>query len=673
VRIEKIQFPPQGTSKGRPVFVHRLVLPAVALATLVVELALVERKFGVFGGGFLQSQQLDQPAEIAAFVLGLLASHLLLLCGLYALLKRLHGRSGDTPLFYVNFFFFVPALAIAALVAKFQVLSYFSDAIGLQVIRNLGGGSLLDPFLYILEEAGLLLLALSTALVIYVFAIRLLGLGGRNSKRLPPGWQPSWRQMLAALALIPFLMLGASRVGDAGYALGKFNSYVALSALFGLASDFDRDGYSFFSKPIDSHPFDSARYPLALDVPGNGIDEDGFGGDFVFSGRPAPLPAPVFPADKRHVVLIVLESVRADAMTKVIDGRRIAPNLAALAAEGTAITEAYSHVGFTTASLISLFTGKLDPLDDRQSLFRDFKANGYRVGVLSGQSESFGDIAQTVGMKRYSDLFIDAEQLKDERSSTFAVPASLLVDGQVLLREFDRNLARPDGWKQPSFLYLNFQSAHFPYHGKGTKTFLPGPPIPRSEISLKNKEWVERTYWNSVAYSDWLVGQVIERLKKLGVYESSLIVVTSDHGESLFDDGFLGHGHMLNAQQTHIPLVLNQPGMDPVQPLGLDDIRSLLLDAAGAKLGDGNAGKSSEPVFQFIGIIDRPVSIGFVEQGGRWTTLNLGTREVGSTDRAGKTSYDALPPSSPLRQRVDRLIRTWETERWIRHLERKGR
>jgi hypothetical protein len=673
VRIEKIQSPDHKSFQWRAVFKPRLVLPLVALVTLIAELALVERKFTIFGGGFLQSQQLDQPAEIAAFALGLLASHLLLLGGIYVLLKRLHGRASDTPLFYLNFLFFVPALAMSLLVAKFQVLSYFSDAIGFQVIRNLGGGSLLDPFLYVLDEASLLLLGIAGAVGIYIVALRLFGLSGKKAPQLSPDWHLSGRGMLAALALLPFLMLGTSRVGDAGYALAKFNSYVGFSGLFGLASDFDRDGYSFFSQPIDSHPFDSSRYPLALDVPGNGIDEDGFGGDFSFSGRMAPLPPPVFPADKRHVVLIVLESVRGDAMEKVIDGRRITPNLAALAAQGTAVPEAYSHVGFTTASLKSLFTGKLDPLDDRQSLFRDFEANGYRVGVLSGQSESFGDIAQTVGMKRYSDLFIDAEGLKEERSSTFAVPASLLVDGQVLLREFDRNLARPDGWKQPNFLYLNFQSAHFPYHSDGMKAFLPGPPIPRGKISLKNKEWVERTYWNSVAYSDWLVGQVVERLKKLGVYENSLVVVTADHGESLFDDGFLGHGHMINRQQTHIPLVINRPSLNPVQPLGLNGIRSLLLKAAGAELGSEGESTGGAPVFQFIGSIDRPISIGFVERGGRWTTLNLTTREVWSTETGKKMRYDTLPSGSSLERRVERLIRTWETERWLRHIEFKGR
>jgi arylsulfatase A-like enzyme len=238
-------------------------------------------------------------------------------------------------------------------------------------------------------------------------------------------------------------------------------------------------------------------------------------------------------------------------MGKSFGGRLVAPNMAALAAEGSQVREAYSHVGFTTASLKSLFSGVLEPGPDSPSLFRDFKANGYKIGVFSGQAERFGDIESTVGMRRNSDIFVDAETLKEERAGAFTATASLLVDGQILLREFDRAFGRPSAWQKPAFLYFNFQSSHFPYHNEGVKAFLPGEPIPRGEIGLANKAWVARTYWNSVAYGDWLVGRVIARLKALGQYDDTLVVVTADHGESLFDDGFLGHGHMLNARQTH--------------------------------------------------------------------------------------------------------------------------
>jgi Sulfatase len=642
-----------------------LAMLVAAVVTLAVELALVERKSAIFSGGFGQSRTLDRGAEILAFTIGLAASQLALIAALFWLMKLLHGRRRDTPLFLFNFLFFVPAALILVLIAKFKALSYFSDAVGFQVIRNLGGGSLMDAFLFALSDAGLLALAAGGSLILYLLLFRLYRRRFAGAE-LPPSRPPRRRHTIFALAALPFMLFGASRVGDAGYALARFNSYYLLATLFGQVSDLDRDGYSLFSRPTDSHPFDSKRHPLALDVPGNGLDEDGYGGDLKLAPVPPPAPDPVFPAAKQHVVLVVLESTRADALGKRVAGRPVTPNISALAASGTAVRHVYSHVGFTTESLISLFTGSLAASDDRQSLFRDFKANGYRVGIFSGQSESFGDIAGVTGMRRHSDVFVDAETLKEERAFSFAAKGSLLVDGQILLREFDRSFGAAAGWQRPNFLYFNFQSAHFPYHSPGMKDLLTSSPIPRGEINAANRDRVALTYWNAVAYSDWLVGQVIARLKRLGVYESSVILVTSDHGESLFEEGFLGHGHMLTPEQTRIPLVISRPGIEVDQPVGLDGVRAILLRAAGAT----GVGDAPRPVLQYIGTLDRPSVIGLVGPRGELTTLDLESGEVRLNGRAAG-AYSSLPRGSPVKAKVDALIRLWGTQRWL-HREVRG-
>ena len=162
----------------------------------------------------------------------------------------------------------------------------------------------------------------------------------------------------------------------------------------------------------------------------------------------------------------MLESTRGDVMGMRVDGRPVAPNIEAMARSGSSARAAYSHVGFTTQSLQSLFSGQLAPHDDRQSLIRDFLANGYRVGVLSGQAEDFGDTAALTGMRR-GEFFVDATTNREERAFSFAAQGSLAIDGQVQLREFDQRLGRPEQWRQPTFLYFNLQSAHFPYSWPG--------------------------------------------------------------------------------------------------------------------------------------------------------------------------------------------------------------
>ena len=145
----------------------RLTLPATILVTLLFELALAERKYALFGGGFGQSQTLDTSLEIGAFLAALLACQTLLFLLLYRLIRRLHGRKGDTPLFLLNFACLVGIGGVGAAAAKFQALAYFSDAMSFQIVRNLGGGSLADALLFSLSEAGLILFAAAALILVY--------------------------------------------------------------------------------------------------------------------------------------------------------------------------------------------------------------------------------------------------------------------------------------------------------------------------------------------------------------------------------------------------------------------------------------------------------------------------------------------------------------------------
>ena len=657
MQAELATVPPRPFPRLSRTLAARLTLPSPILLTLLFELVLAERKYALFGGGFGQSRTLDSAIEIAAFLAALIACQALLFYTLYRLVRRLHGRRADTPLFHLNFIFVAGLGGAAIVAAKYRALAYFSDALSFEIVRNLGGGSLTDAFLYSLSEAGLMLIAAAGAVALYGGGLLLLRRRWRGADPLPDVTRLSPGRTVLALLALPLLLFAANRIDDSRAALARFNSVFLVSSALHALTDVDRDGWSLFSHPLDGRPFDGSRHPYALDVPGNGVDEDGFGGDLVFPGETiADSGPPVIAGRKRHVILIVLESTRADVLGKRIQGRPVAPNLEALAARGSSAAEAYSHVGFTTQSLQSLFTGRLAPADDRQSLVRDFLANGYRVATFSGQAEDFGGIARVTGMRRGA-IFVDANTLRERRAFSFAAEGSLLVDGRVLLREFDRRLGRPEHWFRPNFLYVNFQSAHFPYFAPGMDRILDGEPIPRARIGASDRAWVERTYWNAVAYNDRLIGELLGRLRRLGVLDDSLIVVTADHGESLFEDGFLGHGHALNALQTRIPFILSDPGIALPAPVGLADMRAIVLRAAGAALplpsGDG--------VFQYLGTLDRPGAIGIVRRGGRWTRFDL-FREAVSTDRGDWAAYGSLPPAQ--RRTADALIDEWARHRW---------
>jgi hypothetical protein len=255
--------------------------------------------------------------------------------------------------------------------------------------------------------------------------------------------------------------------------------------------------------------------------------------------------------------------------------------------------------------------------------------------------------------------------LKDERSGAFAAQGSVNVDGKILLREFDRRLGRPEAWARPHFLYFNLQSAHFPYSNPGMDRILPGEPIARGDINAGNRERVAHSYWNAIAYNDRLVGALIERLRRLGVLDNSIIIVTADHGESLFDDGFLGHGHMLNEQQTRIPFILSAPNVAMPEVIGLDDMRAIILGAAGADI----AAPAGQPVFQFLGSLDRPGAIGTVDGNGRRLVFDFFQQTVWDSATGRRTLYADLPAGSAERRAADGLIDEWARQRWLRHLD----
>jgi phosphoglycerol transferase MdoB-like AlkP superfamily enzyme len=635
---------------------------AVLLAfvvTLGLETGLVERKHSIFAGGFGQSKVIDRAGEWLVFAPGLTVAHLALILAGFLVLRALHRRRPGSAVFYLNFLFLTVGILSALLIAKFQALAYFSDAMGFELVRNLGGGSLFDAALYVLDEATLLGIAAAGAAIAYYVCYRLV-------KRWLPQWQSGpdplrWRHLLALLILAVPLALAAGSRPDVRYGVARFTAFGAINGGLQSLTDFDRDGYSWFSAQRDAHPFDPARHPLALDVPGNGVDEDGFGGDFRFSGASEPAPVLKLPAGPKHLVVIVLESLRGDSIGKRLAGRLVTPNLTALAREGTWVREAYSHVGFTTQSGKSIFGGALNPKPGGPSLFRDLKGAGYRIGVISGSAENFGGISETVGMQASADFFVDAEILKAERVHESAVLGSLALDGRTVLRELDRNLGSPADWSRPTFLYLNFQEAHFPYSHKDMPRFLPGPLAKRSEIEASNRETVQRTYWNAVAYSDWLVGEVVRRLKAQGVYDRTLIMITGDHGEALFEEGFLGHGHVIDRAQTQVPFILSDPAARVAGPIGLADYRGILLRA----LSGEPPGPARSAVFQYIGTLESPGSIGIVEAGGVWTTLNLDTEELWFSDSGRRVRYRELKAGSAEKARADRLVDEWARQRWL--------
>ncbi|MEH6790385.1 sulfatase-like hydrolase/transferase [Parasphingorhabdus sp.] len=632
-------------------------LAALTLLLAGLELALADRKYGLFTGGFGQSQAVDTLAERLVFGVGYLCALAMLVMTMWWIIVRIcRSNRSWPPLFFLVTIVGGGYLLLLAL--TFKLGQYFSDTMSFALMANLGGGSLADAMLFVSNEIFVGVTALLIGLLGYVLAFRWL------SRKYPVDtagmkWPARGRSVIALFLASLLLAFAVPMVStDVRNGLNRTLAWGLFAEAANAVTDFDRDGYGWISSMPDRHPFDSARYPLALDIPGNGIDEDGYGGDLELLPVPPQPPLTPLIGTRPNLVLIVIESARHDAIGKRINGQPVAPNLEAIARSGSFIAPVFSHVGFTTASLKSIFGGALQPAAGSPSLFRELKASGYDIAVFSGQPEDFGDISETVGMRENADFFIDGEKLKHLRAFGNGAQGSILVDEKHLLQAFDEKYAGPDQWRRPQFLYFNFQSPHFPYFHEGLPLRLTDQPLPRAEISPGKRDALQRTYWNAVRYSDQQLGELVSRLKRDGVWDNSLVVITGDHGEDLFEDGLLGHGHNINIRQNGTFLVTNRPGVSAEGPIGLNDYRAIML----ALLQGRKAHVAAKPVLMTIGGLDHPTQIGMAEAGSRITSLRLDTGEACLVEQ--KQCANARSLSGTFGDRVDRLIRTWGSARW---------
>jgi hypothetical protein len=655
------------TEHGLPVRWTRewfLATAGVAAVVTTADAWLLQRKNGLFTGGFLAIDHLQRADDRALFLFGSLLSD-----------AALAGVLITAALWLARTFGFRPAarrvaaivggllpFAVADLVI-YQIASYLGDAFDLHLMFQLTGRHPTE----ILAVASAPALRLGIGLCVVIAATALIVVSLRRRSRAALALQekgPGWRDVFAPAAVLllagAFLTTGMRLDRESlDHGLRRKASGRALGSLVTLLTDFDADGFGLLSRPRDTAPFDARIRPYAIDEPGNGIDEDGVAGDLPAASRPYLEAVGPRPTWQRHpdVVLVLLETFRADIVGSMLNGRAVTPRLDALSKAGAAAAYAYSHNGYTVQSRFHVLGGSLANLRGGTTLIDDFKANGYETGYFSGQDESFGGGFLPTGADR-ADVFFDARQDRAGRYSDFATPGSLAVPFQVVQQRIagfldHRNPARP------LFLYVNFHDTHFPYTHRFVKPIVDSTIVGRDSIAPDQRDAVRRMYLNTAANVDAAIGDVIDRVRST-TGRSPAVIVTGDHGESLFDEGFLGHGYALNDAQTRIPLVVAGLPMAIQEPWGQACLRDEINDALAMAPGSGDLPHRvtvDRPVFQYLGSLRTPAKIAFTSPRGR-TAYDF------RSDRFETAGHDPKPVSSldpeDLRS-FQELVRYWES------------
>jgi arylsulfatase A-like enzyme len=630
---------------------------AGAVILTAADAVLLERSKGFFRGGFLAVDYLEGPAQttlflVVSFLVDAALVGLVVALVAWALRRtRLHAGARVFAGFLV-----ATGLPLAYDAVTYEVLRFLGDAFDLGLMLDLVNGDMKEIVAVSSAQlVGPAIVALAACAVAgaSVWAVQRYAAGGDAAER-----EPVLAPVALAVAGAVALGVTATRSDVLENGLLRKPAGQLFAAVVNAASDVDRDGFGIVGRSADPDAFDASVYPYAVDVPGNGVDEDGVGGDLPAAAQPfhdAPMPKGSW-ARRPDVVLVVLESFRADLVGARFEGKPVTPVLDALAVRGLSNPAAYSHNGYTVQSRFHLFTGSLAAAPGATTLIDDFKARGYHVGYFSGQDESFGGPQYGIGFAR-ADESSDARADRARRYSTSTTPGSLAVPLTVVeghIRDFLGRAPRD----QPLFVCVNFHDTHFPYTHPGVETITSSTRLAREDIVPDEKARLWATYANTAANVDRAIGSVIDAVRKARGGEPG-IVVTSDHGESLFDGGFLGHGYGLNESQTRVPFVVANLPMQMTEPFAQSELRPTLLAALEAPEGPARPAlhpRGDAPIFQYLGDLSRPRQVAFLRPDGRFVyDFRSGRVKAGAADwlRPGD-----LPKAE--HEEFLELVRFWE-------------
>jgi arylsulfatase A-like enzyme len=375
--------------------------------------------------------------------------------------------------------------------------------------------------------------------------------------------------------------------------------------------------------------------------------------------QPVPLQtaaANVPPAAGRpNIVLIVLDTVRADHLSVYGYNRDTTPNLKQFAREATLFTRGISSADMSLPSHASMLTGLYAsvhgahfspdhrlgaPLDPHFLTLADMlTAKGYwAAGVVSNS----GYLSVAFGLNKgfsYWDQRQPAVVLAPLPDQYLRGRIRNLASRFAPTSEFDRVTrsaavinegifsalrARPSD-QRPFFLFVNYMDAHVPYIPPAPfNTRFPGldPRFTEKnyvdtyrDVVVNNhpipptaRDHLVSQYDGSIAYLDAQLGVLFARLKEIGLYENSLIIVTSDHGEAHGERNYMDHGGLsLYDDQIHVPLIVKYPNShQPAvidQPAASIDLMPTALDVAGLPIPPGLPGQS----LRAIGAAEREV------------------------------------------------------------------
>jgi arylsulfatase A-like enzyme len=398
-------------------------------------------------------------------------------------------------------------------------------------------------------------------------------------------------------------------------------------------SDRDGDGHAAHFGGRDCDEGDPKRHPGAVDVPGDGIDSDCDGrevpapehrADAVASApsasnsaRPAPTatssasatPSPsaegaspsapsgakLRSSDPRpDVIVVTLDTVRADRTSLYGFTKKTTPVLEKLAAEGIVFEHAFAVAGDPQRALTPIVSGRpysetphgpgewpvID--DNAETVAERLRPRGYRTGAVT----SFTWLRKDRGFAQGFELFDEApfRENHPERKVTGAraIDAAIAMHGELASGE------------APLYLWVHLFDAHARY-------------LPHDGLSFGSGD--EGLYLGEIAYVDRELGRLVEAVRSSARGKHTVWIVHGSHGEAFGEHGASGHGASVFDEVLRVPLLVAGAGVSPSRPttaVSTMDVAATVLELANAE-ARGLAGVSLAPAMRGTALTRPPL------------------------------------------------------------------
>jgi arylsulfatase A-like enzyme len=351
----------------------------------------------------------------------------------------------------------------------------------------------------------------------------------------------------------------------------------------------------------------------------------GFGASLSLSdGEAGATAAPAIPphlADAPNVILVMVDTLRADHLSCYGASDVATPAMCGLAENGGTLFDVFSHASWTKPATASLLTsllpsshGAMSKLaavsDEATSIAEALDEHGFATGGIVSNINLAPSFGFAQGYDEYHYLAPDYLAFADESSSKlilyqiartvwFKIKPGLRsgdfyqdseVVNEVAFDFLDRHA------RSRFFLFLHYMDPHdpyfaHPYDGYGIARVSNQHPDPSGAAEMR------RLYVGEIESLDGNFAVLLEKLRALGIYDDTVIALTADHGEEFYEHGGFWHGLTLYDEQIRVPLIVKWAKGDVVKPASarghltrLIDVAPTLLSRAGAPIPDAMQG-----------------------------------------------------------------------------------